>query len=134
MILTFAKLQRISGLEQPAAVILPLDQLRGLPESVDSLDYYVSAVYFLWRGPSLLYVGHSHSVQARLVSHQMARDGRRSGKRIPFSRATLLAWPHERSKIITDRLRSAVTEAERAYILRYRPPFNVQIPRAAVAS
>ncbi len=130
MIVTFAKLQRMSGLEQPAAVVaLPLDQLRGLPENADSFDEYVSAIYFLWQGPRLLYVGHSHSVQARLVSHQLARDGRRSGKPIPFNRATVLVWPPQaQSRIVTDSLRAAVTAAERAYIRHYRPPFNTLIP------
>lgn len=129
MILTFAKLKRISGLERSAAV-LPLDQLRGLPENAASFDEYVSAVYFLWDGPRLLYVGHSHSVQARLVSHQLARDGLISGKQIPFNRTTVITWPPAELRIITDSLRAEVTASERAYIGHYRPPYNVRVPRA----
>jgi hypothetical protein len=85
-----------------AAFVLPLDQLRGLPE-VD--DRSGAGVYFMWHGPALVYVGQSNCIADRMSRH---RDKQRS-------RTTWLAFDH-------DALRRGV---ECDHVRRYRPQFNM---------
>lgn len=94
--------------------ILPLDMLRALPtgEPPDS-----GGVYFLWRGPQLLYVGLTRYLGERLFQHRMARDGMRAGKPIPFTRYTFKEMPD-----------SEIEGFESDYILSYMPPYNDKIP------
>lgn len=95
--------------------VLPADMLRALPgEGEPPLE---AGVYFLWRGPMLVYVGQSCCLQNRLTDHELARDGVRPAKRIPFSRRTWLTCrADQREKI------------EALYIRAYRPPYNEKIP------
>lgn len=84
----------------PAAV-MPLDQLRGLGVIGDR-----PGIYFLWRGPELLYVGQSIHVETRLREH--------SGRGlIPWTRHTVM-----RAEI------GQLERIERDYIRAYRPPHN----------
>jgi hypothetical protein len=85
------------------SVVLPLDQLRGLPLVA---DYNGSGVYFLWRGPTLLYVGQSRYVSTRVFQH------RSFGKR--FTHATY-EKEHE----------AWIRHNESGYVLKYSPPLNM---------
>lgn len=95
--------ERIKGADRRIARfrVLPLDQLRGLPEAA----VCESGVYFLWNGPELIYIGQSESVATRVGQH------RYFGKR--FTRATFEAHCKLRSSF------------EGEYIRRYEPPLNV---------
>jgi hypothetical protein len=84
-----------------AANILPRDQLRSLPDTAKANG---TGIYFLWRGPQLLYIGKAEDVSRRVVRH-------RSDKR--FTRATFLAIPFEMNR-----------QAEKAYCSHYRAPGN----------
>lgn len=88
--------------------VLPLDQLRSA-----GLRATGPGIYFLWRGPELVYIGQSLCVPDRLFQHQRARDGLASGKRMQFIRATSIPCA------ATD-----LTEIEYEYICTYGPPFN----------
>jgi hypothetical protein len=94
--------------------ILPLDQLRALPRD-EPPD--CGGVYFLWRGPQLLYIGLSRYLGERLAQHLWAKIGLRSGKRIPFTHYTYKAMPD-----------SEIENFESDYILAYVPPYNDKIP------
>jgi hypothetical protein len=88
--------------------ILALDQLRGLPLAGPST--HDCGVYFLWRGPKLLYIGKSNCIHDRLASH------RRFGR--VFTHATF-------EKLIED----LALWCEAQYIKRYRSPLNIQWSR-----
>lgn len=84
--------------------VLELDQLRGLPRADGEIR--CSGVYFLWRGPKLIYIGKTQNeIHWRLVFH------RNSGK--PFTHATYEAMEG-----------SCARWCETDYIKRYWPPFN----------
>jgi hypothetical protein len=100
--------------------LLPLDALRALP--CDKTPPLCPGVYFLWRGPQLLYVGQTYCLNERLDSHWCAKVGLRTGKRIPFSWRSWI--------VLTDKW---VGEAQRMnleanYIRAYLPPYNEKIP------
>lgn len=83
------------------AGVMPADQLRALPTD----EQAEHAVYFLWLGPQLIYVGQTIQAQTRFEQHYA------SGKR--WSRATMLAVPHGWGRTV-----------EADYVRRYRPPLN----------
>jgi hypothetical protein len=86
--------------------VLPLDQLRGLPELHDDTEICDSGVYFLWDGPELVYIGHSQNVGVRVGQHRYFNK--------PFTHATYEKinqhWARHR---------------ERDYVLRYTPRLNM---------
>jgi hypothetical protein len=83
--------------------VLPLDQLRGLPVPVGT---ECVGVYFLWRGPKLLYIGHSLNVSLRVGQHAYF------GKK--FTRSTYEPCHCHQTR-----------SAEAHYVLRYEPPLNL---------
>lgn len=88
---------------------MPLDMLRAIG-SVGSGP----GIYFLWRGPALIYIGRSVNVPARLLAHDYAGTWRnRGGKVIPWDRATAFACR-----------RFDLEDVEKLYIRAYRPQFN----------
>lgn len=92
--------------------ILSLDGLRALPSDTgDLID--VCAVYFLWRGDELLYVGQSACLENRIFSHERRRDGYQAGVQIPFDRFTFLQTGKE-----------AIDATETTYIQAYWPQYN----------
>lgn len=86
-----------------ACPVMPLDQLRGLPRATERSKR--CAVYFLWRGPVLYYVGQSISVGIRLAAHRCA--GR------VFTHATILTTRHD-----------CLRETEKRFIAAYLPRWN----------
>lgn len=95
--------------------VLPLDQMRGLPNAI---GYAGAGVYFLWDGPRLLYIGHSAQIKTRVDGHLKRRDGvweSRAAPFMPFTRATV--WP---------RRKGILRELESAFIQKYWPQFNEQ--------
>ena len=107
--------------------IFPMDRLRSLPcvTTIDDIGQSVSGLYFLWSGPALLYVGQSVCIAGRVSQHEAARNGLRSGKPIPFRRATFIDIT-DSHWLNTDRQRLALDQVELAYIRKYRPPYNVK--------
>jgi hypothetical protein len=95
--------------------LLPLDTLRNLPRKAPD----ASGMYFLWRGPQLLYIGYSAYLADRMDMHWRAQRQLCRGRRYPFTHYTCLALP----------LRG-LEQLEHRYILAYRPPFNDRIERA----
>lgn len=95
------------------ASILPLDQLRALPRP---RDIHAAGIYFLWRGPQLVYIGRSTNIDVRLSQHASAADCLRSGKIIPHNFANAFNAPE-----------NEIAKIERAYIAAYLPPFNDKI-------
>jgi hypothetical protein len=89
-----------------ACRVLPLDQLRGLPLATEKSRR--SAIYFLWQGPILSYVGQSVSVGTRLAAHRCARR--------QFTHVTILPTPRE-----------CLREIERQYIYYYLPSGNAAL-------
>ena len=87
----------------------PLDYLR----SLDDTSHEGAAVYFLWNGPKLLYVGKTIRLRRRIATHSANRDGRSYGKPVPFNRYTVLKGSDK-----------AIADIERRHIAHYRPPFN----------
>jgi hypothetical protein len=85
--------------------VLPLDQIRGMAGI--GFSTFATGVYFLWRGPALVYVGRSVCVGHRLEQHV-------SGNRKEFTHATYEPAASEN----LDRF-------ERAYIKHYKPFYNV---------
>jgi hypothetical protein len=83
--------------------VLPLDQLRGL-RRVDDRDAGCG-VYFLWKGPRLIYIGKTNGIGYRLTCHW------REGKR--FTHATIEDTPEQLAR-----------EFERPYVLAYKPRLN----------
>lgn len=121
------ELRELTGKTRPAAQerVLPLDQLRGLPSGEPPWE---SGVYFLWRGPRLLYVGRATYLGDRLASHVRCRDGVRPGKAIPFQRHTYIEMPAFVNDVLDPRKHAAVDRIEAQYIRTYRPPYNDKIP------
>jgi hypothetical protein len=85
--------------------VLPLDQLRGLPV-LKSFDTTHCAVYFLWFGPELVYVGKAVNVGHRIYQHRMARK--------EFTHATYERGHHD-----------CVRDLEADYVRRYTPLLNL---------
>lgn len=84
--------------------IYPLDQLRAAQTEHDP----DAAIYFLWYGPRLVYIGQSRYLGMRLRQHDLARKFR-------FDLATWI-------EVVGDK--AFMEEIESAYIRAYRPPFN----------
>jgi hypothetical protein len=96
----------------PMIDIMSLNELRALPgDTGDLID--VCAVYFLWRGADLLYIGQSACLENRVFAHERRRDGYHAGVQIPFDRYTFIQIGKE-----------AIDATETAYIRTYRPPYN----------
>ena len=83
--------------------VLAVDQLRALPPLNNTNDQR-SGVYFLWRGPRLIYIGKGNYVGSRLQCHR---------KRKVFTHATFLEVAMECNRIY-----------EIDYIRAYWPPEN----------
>ena len=83
--------------------VLTLDQLRGLPRVCYGIRE--PAVYFLWEGPQLIYIGQSEKVCDRVAQHMYC--GR------VFTHATYEATH-----------RTCLRFNEGQYIWRYNPTFN----------
>lgn len=89
--------------------LLPLDQLRAA-----MMDERNSGVYFLWRGPQLVYIGRSVHVPNRAYQHAMAGTILNpKGKVMPWTRVSAFSCS-----------RDELADVELAYILAYRPPYN----------
>jgi hypothetical protein len=90
---------------------ISLDEARALPELVKG-----AAVYFLWDGDELLYIGCSKNAWERVAQHGRARDYRSPSYTIcvPFKRHTMLKCPQH-----------AMFDIEMALIEKFgRPPHN----------
>lgn len=83
--------------------IMPLDQLRGLPRVSNQME---SGVYFLWRGPMLVYIGQSQSVGFRVGQHRYFRK--------QFTHATFAAYGNR------------LIDFEGRYIRHYEPLLNIK--------
>ncbi len=83
--------------------VLPLDQLRGLPEVTLATAW--SGVYFLWRKAELVYVGEAVNIYRRIREHRW------EGKR--FTRATSMYFQPK-----------STMEVEARYVAHYRPRLN----------
>lgn len=94
--------------EQARLRVLPLDQLRGLRMAsrlgARRAAARVSGLYFLWRGPRLVYVGRSVNIGYRMEDHATNKA---------FTHAT---WMRVRQANQVD--------LERAMIRHYRPELN----------
>jgi len=103
--------------------ILPLEQLRALPES----EQFDSGIYFLWGGPELLYIGKSRNIPDRIQRLTQARRGsplyQSTHKAVPFDRHTALVL--EKGMIAEPGLDAKLRLHERAYINAYLPPYNI---------
>lgn len=86
--------------------VLPLDQLRGLPEIVKDTNIMEPGVYFLWWGPALVYIGQSQNVGVRVGQHRYFNK--------PFTRAT-----YERIN------EHWIKHRECGYVQHYEPPLNL---------
>jgi hypothetical protein len=92
--------------------ILGIEELRALPgDTGDSID--VCAVYFLWKGADLLYIGQSACLENRIYAHERRRDGYHAGAQIEFDSFTFLVVGLD-----------AIDATETAYIRAYWPPHN----------
>jgi len=91
--------------------LLSLDALRALPREAPPLG----GVYFMWRGPQLLYIGSSmEDLAYRVFGHRRAQIGIRSGHiRYRFTHFTIMVLPLTK-----------VQEMEYRYIQAYLPPHN----------
>lgn len=89
-----------------------LDELRALPELVGG-----AAVYFLWGGDELLYIGASRMAFERVARHGRERDYGHNQLnykvRVPFDRHTMLKCDP-----------SVVWQIEAALLNRFQPSFN----------
>jgi len=83
--------------------VLAMDQLRGLPRVNGGTE---CGVYFLWRGPELLYVGRSQNIAFRVGQHKYF------GKRFTHATYERVSW-------------RCVSRYEGAYIRHYAPPLNI---------
>lgn len=108
----FYKLVRdgFEQVERPAH-LLPLDQLRAMGDTAGAAP----GIYFLWRGPQLLYIGASKNVAWRIGWHALKREGMQNptGSEMPFDRATSFAMAMVPARVL-----------ERDYIHVYLPPYN----------
>jgi hypothetical protein len=103
--------------------LLPLDELRALPEAKE----FDSGVYFLWNAGELQYIGKSIQVMTRICNHSFST--RRGGtdttyhSRVPFDRHTCLVLENGRYRV--PGVEKRLTEHEQAYIAHYLPPHNL---------
>lgn len=98
--------------------VLPLDRLRTLPEAKAE-----PGIYFLWRGPQLLYIGQCDSMDRRIQVHFLCRKGKRQGRYYPYTRHTAMPFPEE-----------GLDSIEYPYIQAYRPPYNEMLERVEGAA
>lgn len=103
--------------------ILPLETLR---LQASDPDYRGYAVYFLWSGEQLLYIGMSTDFGARLHRHTKIRDGLLIGKEIPFDRFTYLGARGGCGPVSNQKDKDLLARIEREYIEHYWPPYNAK--------
>lgn len=107
--------------------VLSIDAIKELPDDQDS-----RGVYFLWHDDQLQYVGQSMQIGNRVVDHERAYNygifRSRPTKQIKFNKVTSLVIDRRPFASADDRerLRNRMLIIERAYIERYRPPFNTE--------
>jgi hypothetical protein len=91
--------------------LLPMDGLRNLPRKIPSEP----GIYFMWRGPQLLYIGSSmDDMEDRIYVHRRAQMGTRRGhRRYRFTHFTCM----EHALV-------GLHDLEYRYIQAYIPPFN----------
>ncbi|HEX2598112.1 MAG TPA: hypothetical protein VHL05_05035 [Terriglobales bacterium] len=90
--------------------VLPLDALRGLSREVTP----DTGVYFLWRGPQLIYAGSTiEGFEDRMFDHGRCRLGLRVGPVLPYTHVTCM--PHGAL---------GLRKMEYLYIEAYKPPCN----------
>lgn len=90
---------------------MTFEQIAALPSEVKG-----PAVYFLWRGPELLYIGGSTQPMERMYHHECAKlygDPWGNNLPMPFDRATFLSVP-----------RGWLYELESMYLEKFPTPFN----------
>lgn len=107
--------------------VLELDQIKAL-----NTDDDCSGVYFLWDRDVLQYIGQSMCIGNRINDHSRAYNygTLRSSptKQIKFDKVTCLPIndkPYLDAKQL-DKVRNWMLIRERAYIEKYRPPFNTE--------
>lgn len=90
---------------------IPLDGLRALTRDAPDCP----GLYFLWRGPQLLYIGYTAcNIERRTAEHVRAKAGRNSAhRRFPFTHYTCVGGEP-----------FAMSELERDLIKAYNPPLN----------
>lgn len=92
--------------------MMKLSELKALPSDTgDLID--VCAVYFLWQGEELLYIGQSACLENRIFAHEQRRDGNHAGDPIPFDSFTFI-------QVGID----VIDETETTYIRAFWPPHN----------
>lgn len=107
--------------------VLSIDAIRSLPDDQDG-----RGVYFLWDGDALQYIGQSMQIGNRINDHERAYNygiwRSRPTKQIKFDKVTCLIFDRRpfASKHDINRLRHRLLIRERAFIERYRPPFNTE--------
>lgn len=89
----------------PSDVPYPLDQLRWLPIPVPAKSSGIVGVYFLWKGPRLMYVGQSTNVGKRMYDHKGRGHTLATCMRVE---------PRE------------LLRQERLYISQYQPAHNIE--------
>lgn len=89
--------------------LMPLDAIRNLPREAPR----EAGLYFLWRGPQLLYIGYSADLGRRMDTHRRVRIGMCTGRKYPYTHYTCL-----------ERSISGLEALEYRYIQAYQPPFN----------
>lgn len=102
---------QLTGFE-PAEIaddLMPLDALRSLPSAAPR----ESGLYFMWRGPQLLYIGYSADLGRRMDTHRRVRIGLCSGRKYPYTHYTCM-----------QRKLAGLEALEYRYIQAYQPPFN----------
>lgn len=107
--------------------VLTMEAIKALPGDEDA-----RGVYFLWDGDTLQYIGQSMQIGNRVADHKRNYTfgifRSQPTKRIKFDRFTCLAMdkrPFADAREI-ERLRNRMLLIERAYIEKYRPPFNTE--------
>lgn len=113
--------------EATAFEVLSMDAIKALPD-----DQECRGVYFLWDDDTLQYIGQSMQIGNRVVAHErnyiFGIFRATPPKRIKFNRVTCLSMdkrPFAATREI-ERLRNRMLLIERAYIEKYRPPFNTE--------
>jgi hypothetical protein len=113
--------------EAYAFEVLPMEGIKALPDDQDT-----RGVYFLWDGDELQYIGQSMQIGNRINDHERAYNygmfRSRPTKQIKFDKVTCLILDRRpfASRNDIDRLRNRLLIVERAYIERYKPPFNTE--------
>jgi hypothetical protein len=107
--------------------VLSPEAIAGLPDDQDA-----RGVYFLFDGDQLQYIGQSMCIGNRVTQHEQAYNFGifRSvpTKQIKFDKVRSLVIDRRpfASQAEIAKLRNRMLIVERAYIERYRPPFNTE--------